>query len=788
MDFALLKDRYNRVKKQIIDDFFAQMNPMQKQAVFAIDGPVLILAGAGSGKTTVIINRIANMVQFGDAYTSEFMSDRITEEDVSFLEEYAAGESWDMERAFSLIKNRTIAPWNILAITFTNKAAGELRERLSSMLGSIAGDINASTFHSACVRILRREIEQLGYNSSFTIYDMDDSVRLVKAALKDLNLDDKRFPPKGVLSAIGRAKDELKTPAEFAATVGEDYRLQVISKVYESYQKQLFAANAVDFDDIIMLTVRIFQKFPEALEHYRNRFRYVMVDEYQDTNRAQFELVRLLSSQSGNLCVVGDDDQSIYKFRGATIENILQFEDTFPGAKVIRLEENYRCTSTILDAANAVIEHNTERKGKTLWTQNDTGAKIKVHRAVDEGEEARFIGDTISENVKNGARFSDHVILYRMNAQSNMIERGLVKYGIPYRIIGGLRFYERKEIKDIVSYLSVINNQADTLRLRRIINEPKRKIGDSTVNAVSEIAAGVGMTVFEVLETADQYQSLGRKSNDLIQFAAMMRKLIGLVGACPLDELLDRLLEDSGYLRMLQAEGFEGQTRIENIEELKTSMKRYEEENEEPSLSGFLEEISLYTDIDKYDPAADNVIMMTMHSAKGLEFDNVFIAGAEEGIFPGMQSFSDPAQIEEERRLAYVSLTRAKKQLYVSTAAQRMLFGQTMRNRPSRFLGEVPSELCEMEDTTLMRRQQVQTPSQPQISRMDKMLGVGVMSAPSTDECILRAGDGVSHKVFGNGMVLSVTPMGNDHLVEVAFEGVGTKKVMAKFARLSKRE
>lgn len=785
MDYAL-KDRYNQVKRRIIDDFFSKMNPMQRQAVYTVNGPVLILAGAGSGKTTVIINRIANMIQFGDAYNSDWMPEHVTEADVQFLEEYADGESWDMDRAFSLIKNHAVMPWNILAITFTNKAAGELRERLSDMLGSVAADVNASTFHSCCVRILRREIERLGYRSSFAIYDTDDSVRVVKAALKELGLDDKRFPPKGVLSAIGRAKDELRGPAEVAATVGEDYREQVVSKVYTIYQKQLQLANAVDFDDIIMLTVKLFQQFPDALEHYRNRFRYVMVDEYQDTNRAQFELVRLLSQGSGNLCVVGDDDQSIYKFRGATIENILQFEDTFVDAKVIRLEQNYRCTSVILDAANAVIAHNTERKGKTLWTQNETGGKVQVRRSSDEGEEARFIADTISENVKNGAKFSDHVILYRMNAQSQMLERGLVKYGIPYRIIGGLRFYERKEIKDVVSYLSVLENQSDTLRLRRIINEPKRKIGDSTVNTVAEIAAGLGIPVFEVLETANQYEALGRKANDLMAFASMMRSLIDMAGKCPLDELLDELLERTGYLAMLKAEGFEGQTRIENIEELKSTMKRYEEENAEPSLSGFLEEISLYTDIDKYDPTADNVILMTMHSAKGLEFPYVFIAGMEEGIFPGVQSMYDPAQVEEERRLAYVSLTRAKKQLYISTASQRMLFGQTMRNRPSRFLGEIPQELCDMQDTTLIRRQQVKAePKKPRFSESDRSLGVG--AAPAAGGVFsFKVGDMVRHKVFGEGVILSITPMGNDHLVEAAFDSVGTKKVMAKFARLCK--
>ncbi len=783
-----LKERYNQVRRRIIDDFFARMNPMQKQAVFTIDGPVLILAGAGSGKTTVIINRIANMVQFGDAYTNEYMRDSITEEDIEFLEEYADGENWEMERAFSLVRGRTIMPWNILAITFTNKAAGELRERLADMLGAQAAEVNASTFHSACVRILRREIDRLGYTSSFAIYDTDDSIRVIKAALRELKLDEKRFPAKMLLAAIGRAKDELQTPAMYDSLAKDDFVEEVTAKVYRIYQEQLRTANAVDFDDIIMLTVTLFSQYPEVLEYYRNRFRYVMVDEYQDTNRAQFELVRLLACGNNNLCVVGDDDQSIYKFRGATIENILQFEDTFPGTKVIRLEQNYRCTTTILDAANAVISHNTARKGKTLWTENGMGEKLEVYRAIDEGEEARYICDAIQEYVKNGGRYADNVVLYRMNAQAQMLERGMVKSAIPYRIIGGVRFYERKEIKDIVSYLSILNNQADTLRLRRIINEPRRKIGDSTINLVVEIAQGEGKTVFEVIEHADEYGALSRKAADLMQFGRMMRRLIDLVDKCPLDQLLDELLEDSGYLRMLRAEGQEGQARIENIEELKSTMARYEEENSTPTLSGFLEEISLYTDIDKYDPNVDAVVMMTMHSAKGLEFDNVFVAGMEEGIFPGMQSLYDPAQVEEERRLAYVSITRAKKRLHLSNAIQRMLFGQTMRNRPSRFLSEVPKELYRLTDSSALRKQATAAPPTQRkqwVNATDKVVGIGKSSA-ATGDLAFQVGDLVAHKVYGKGMVLKVTAMGNDHLVEVAFDTVGTKKVMAKFARLHK--
>ena len=788
-----LQERYLQVRRKIIDDFFARMNPMQKEAVFAMDGPVLILAGAGSGKTTVIINRISNMVQFGDAYHSERMPEGITWEQVEFLEEYANGDNWEMEEAFSLIRGKTVMPWNILAITFTNKAAGELKQRLTAMLGEKGNDVNASTFHSACVRILRREIDHLGYGRSFTIYDTDDSVRVIKGILKELNLEEKRFPAKGILAAIGRAKDELMTPEDYAAQAakGEDFRMEMISKVYTRYQQRLQSANAVDFDDIIMLTVQLFRQFPEVLDHYKNRFRYIMVDEYQDTNHAQFELVRLLSQGRGNLCVVGDDDQSIYKFRGATIENILQFEDTFPGAKVVRLEQNYRSTSTILDAANGVISHNTERKGKNLWTQNGQGEKIQVRRTVDEGAEAQFICDTIQENVRNGAKYSDHVVLYRLNAQSQMLERGMVKAAIPYRIIGGLRFYERKEIKDMVSYLSVLDNPADTLRLRRIINEPKRKIGESTINQVMEIAIGEQIPVFQVIETAENFPILGRKAADLMAFGKMMRELMDQVGECPLDELLDELLEKTGYLKMLREQGLEGQTRLENIIELKSSMARYEESNEEPTLSGFLEEISLYTDIDKYDPDTDAVVLMTMHSAKGLEFPYVFVAGMEEGIFPGTQAMFDPAQVEEERRLAYVSITRAKKQLYLTDAAQRMLFGQTMRNQPSRFLGEIPQELCETSDETIARRQMVAEriaamPKKQWITANDKRLGVGEKAVAQQDTTVFQAGDQVTHKVFGKGLVLSVTPMGNDQLVEVAFEKVGTKKIMAKFARLKK--
>lgn len=779
-----IQERFLTLRRRIIDDFFVKMNPMQREAVYAVEGPVLILAGAGSGKTTVIINRIANMIQFGDAYGSSHVPEGISEEDVAFLEEYANGDNWEMERAFQLIRNKPVMPWNILAITFTNKAAGELRERLSAMLGSTGADVNASTFHSCCARILRREIEALGYGRSFTIYDTDDSIRVIKGALKEMNIAEKQFSPKSVLAAMGRAKDNLQTPEQYAAEAGEDFRLQVISKVYAYYQRQLKNANAVDFDDIIMLTVQLFRQFPEVLEHYRNRFRYVMVDEYQDTNRAQFELVRLLSSESGNLCVVGDDDQSIYKFRGATIENILQFEETFPGTKVIRLEQNYRSTETILEAANGVISNNTKRKGKTLWTENGVGEKLHVYRAKEEHGEARFICENIKKNIEGGDSCRDNVVLYRMNAQSQVLEQELIREGIPYRIIGGLRFYDRKEIRDVIAYLSVLNNPADTLRLRRIINEPKRKIGDGTVNAVLEIAGGLGIPAFTVLEQAGDYPSLERRAADLQAFASMMRELQAMADTVPLDELLDSLLERTGYLAMLLAEGFEGQTRIENVEELKSTMVRYAEENPEGGLAGFLEEISLYTDIDRYNAEDDAIVLMTMHAAKGLEFNNVFIAGMEDGIFPGVQSIYDPELQEEERRLAYVSITRARKKLFISNAAQRMLFGQTMRNRPSMFLKEIPQDLCEVEDATITRRVAPQEKTAKKVrSAYAGSTGVGQAHRSSQ---VYQTGDSVYHNKFGEGIVLSCTPMGNDQLLEITFGENGTKKLMAAFSPLKK--
>ncbi len=766
------------------------MNDRQKEAVFQVKGPLLILAGAGSGKTTVLVNRVANLIKYGDAYQSDWAPDTVGEEEIAFLEDTLAGRADDPERLRRLLAVRPAKPWNVMAITFTNKAAGELKERLANMLGEEAQDIMASTFHSACVRMLRRDIERLGYNRSFTIYDADDQQRIIKDCIKTLNIDDKMFPPKSMANAIGRAKDQLITPEAFSKMYENEYRMSVIAKVYAAYQQKLRQADALDFDDIIMLTVKLLEENPDVLEHYQNRYRYIMVDEYQDTNIAQYKLVSLLSSAHKNLCVVGDDDQSIYRFRGATIENILCFETQFPGAKVIRLEQNYRSTQRILDAANAVISHNKERKGKNLWTSNGEGEQIIVYRSTDDFKEAAFVADTVLDNVGAGAKFSDHAVLYRNNAQSNNIERYFVKSSIPYRIIGGLRFYERKEIKDIIAYLSVLNNPADTLRLSRIINEPKRGIGAATVASAAEIAGALGISLFEVLENADAYAALARKSASLKQFAGMMRAFMDRLDSEPMHVIVNELLEESGYLRTIKSLGEEGETRLENIKELVSNIVKYEQENEEATLSGFLEEVALFTDLDNYDPNTDAVILMTMHAAKGLEFPYVFIVGMEEGILPGIRAIGNEEDIEEERRLVYVGITRAKKQLYLTAAASRMLYGSTSRNRLSRFLEEIPKEYKDFQDGTVtiskIDPSTYVAANRGASRKVARTLGISGQSVTAATGVQYDIGDIVVHRVFGEGKVLSATPMGNDVLVEVSFSGFGIKKIMANFAKLEK--
>ena len=802
-----LEQRFCAARRDYIASRFSRMNPRQLEAVLTTEGPLLLLAGAGSGKTTVLIHRIANLIRYGCASDSTEVPPDAVPEDIDFLEEQAKYPTEEgVQRADALCALRPAAPWSILAITFTNKAANELRERLTDLLGPEANDIWAMTFHSACCRILRREIERLGYDRSFTIYDTADSERVMKDLLRERGLDEKTFPPRAVLTQISRLKDQMQTPEEFLASVNSDYRLKCIGQLYASYQRRLQEANAVDFDDIILLTVKLFQQFPEVLQKYQRRYRYIMVDEYQDTNHAQYLLVSLLAAAHGNLCVVGDDDQSIYKFRGATIENILSFEQQFGQTKVIRLEQNYRSTGTILDAANAVISRNSQRKGKTLWTQNSRGEKVLYHKAADEQREAHFIASTIRKNHEKGAKYSDHAILYRMNALSSTLEQMFIRQGIPYRIIGGLKFFDRKEVKDILAYLAVLNNPDDTLRLRRIINEPKRGIGEATVNTAQQVAESLGQSLYRTLQTAEEYAPLSGKSRALMEFTAMMDGIAESVDEVPLIETLEQVLDQSGYVRALEAKNdMESRGRLENIGELKTTILKYMEETEEPSLSGFLEEIALYTDLDNLSEDDDKVVLMTLHSAKGLEFPYVFITGMEEGIFPGQQAIYEPTELEEERRLAYVGITRAKRELYLTGAAQRMLFGRTTRNRPSRFVGEIPGELMKTEDETerfgssyggygsgygsgYARQTTGYRPNKLGSSPAPAPAAPRPRpAAPASEPFTLKTGDRVYHKTFGEGSILKIEPMGGDHLLTIHFDKVGAKRLMATFARLEKR-
>lgn len=789
-------EEFIQAKKSALSNYFGKLNDMQKKAVFTVNGPLLILAGAGSGKTSVLVNRIANMIRFGNAYNSNTCPPQISDKMIGFLKSYSGSkDESDVSMLQDIISADTVKPWNILAITFTNKAAGELKERLSAMLGEdTARDITAATFHSACVRILRREIDRIGYSSNFTIYDSDDSQRVIKACLDELDVSDKNFPPKTVLSIISGAKDKLITPAVFEANSDGDYRKLTIAKLYGLYQTKLKAANAVDFDDIIRLTVELFEKESDVLKHYQNRYKYIMVDEYQDTNEAQYRLVSMLSASHNNICVVGDDDQSIYKFRGATIENILSFEKQFENAEVIRLEQNYRSTQNILNAANSVIKNNMERKDKALWTDAGSGDKVTVFKACDEAAESRFVVSKINEGKKEGKSYKDFAVLYRMNAQSNSLERNFTQNGIPYKVVGGLRFYDRKEIKDIIAYLSVINNPFDMLRFKRIINEPKRSIGDTTVSMIEQISSDLGISPIDVMKNAQEYAPLSKKAVNLVKTAEVFEYLKNAAESMPLDELLDVLLDKTGYAVYLKSLGDEGITRIENINELKSTMSAYsaqKSENEESGLSQFLEEISLYTDVDKLVESTDTVSLMTMHSAKGLEFPVVFIVGTEEGIFPSTRSMENPEDIEEERRLAYVAITRAKEKLYITHAQQRMLFGSTNRNFASRFIREINSEYIERIDSTKRESKKdsdgnISAPNYNAYTLQSQIASKKIAAAQKNTDISYNTGDRVKHNTFGEGTILSVKKMSNDAMLEVAFDSVGTKKLMANFAKIVK--
>lgn len=743
------------------------LNEMQQLAVDTTEGPLLILAGAGSGKTTVLVNRVEH-----------------------------------------IISSRLATPWQVLAITFTNKAAGELRERLVSAIGDEANDIWAYTFHSCCSRILRRFGERIGYTNHFTIYDTDDSRRVMKQCQKQLGIEDKLINHKSILAEISRAKDSLISPDEYKQTSQNDFRKSKIAECYEMYQKELKKSDAMDFDDIIFNTVKLLEENEDVRDLYQTQFKYVMVDEYQDTNHAQYVLTSLLADKYKNICVVGDDDQSIYRFRGATIENILSFENHYKGAKVIRLEENYRSTQNILDGANAVISHNKNRKGKTLFTRSGSGDKIVYKTVMSESEESQYIIDEIIKNVDNGMKYSDHAILYRMNAQSRNLEVMLTKSGISHRIIGGHRFFDRKEIKDIVSYLAVINNPSDNVRLQRIINVPKRAIGDTMFANVLEIAAGLGMSAFEVCERADEFQKTSRSASKLMGFTKMIREFQECIeDGMGLNDLLQEVLEKTKYLDFLHEDIETYDDRVNNIKELSSMFIKYEEESEDANLSEFLEDVALISDIDSYNEDEDAVVLMTLHSAKGLEFPVVFIPGMEEGIFPGNQSMFSEEDLEEERRLAYVGITRAKKKLYLISSQQRMLYGQTSRNMPSRFLREIPSSVID-DQSVVARRSTGFTSAHSGFSSgarggssytSSSKIGSARQSSNSAHKfgqagnaaqksnVDYKVGDTVSHKSFGTGTILTITPMGGDMLLEVAFDKAGTKKMMANYARLEKK-
>ena len=743
------------------------LNEMQQLAVDTTEGPLLILAGAGSGKTTVLVNRVEH-----------------------------------------IISSRLATPWQVLAITFTNKAAGELRERLVSAIGDEANDIWAYTFHSCCSRILRRFGERIGYTNHFTIYDTDDSRRVMKQCQKQLGIEDKLINHKSILAEISRAKDSLISPDEYKQTSQNDFRKSKIAECYEMYQKELKKSDAMDFDDIIFNTVKLLEENEDVRDLYQTQFKYVMVDEYQDTNHAQYVLTSLLADKYKNICVVGDDDQSIYRFRGATIENILSFENHYKGAKVIRLEENYRSTQNILDGANAVISHNKNRKGKTLFTRSGSGDKIVYKTVMSESEESQYIIDEIIKNVDNGMKYSDHAILYRMNAQSRNLEVMLTKSGISHRIIGGHRFFDRKEIKDIVSYLAVINNPSDNVRLQRIINVPKRAIGDTMFANVLEIAAGLGMSAFEVCERADEFQKTSRSASKLMGFTKMIRDFQECIeDGMGLNDLLQEVLEKTKYLDFLHEDIETYDDRVNNIKELSSMFIKYEEESEDANLSEFLEDVALISDIDSYNEDEDAVVLMTLPSAKGLEFPVVFIPGMEEGIFPGNQSMFSEEDLEEERRLAYVGITRAKKKLYLISSQQRMLYGQTSRNMPSRFLREIPSSVIDDQSGGARRStgftsahsgfssgarggssytSSSKIGSARQSSNSAHKFGQAGNAAQKSN-VDYKVGDTVSHKSFGTGTILTITPMGGDMLLEVAFDKAGTKKMMANYARLEKK-
>ena len=814
-----LERRFIQARHDAIATEYSNLNPCQRQGVLATEGPLLLLAGAGSGKTTVLIHRVANLLRFGRGSDTDEIPIPISEDEVQFLEQYAAAPDAAQRPLMEyLCAVEPARPWEVLAITFTNKAANELKERLGRMLGEeVAADVWASTFHSACVRILRRDIDRLGFDRGFTIYDSDDSKRVIKDIIKELELEEKSFPPREVQSIISRAKNDMQTPEDFEeqGKAINDWRKIRMGKVYSLYNKKLRDANALDFDDLLWHTVRLLETAGDVREYYQRKFRYILIDEYQDTNALQYRLAALLTNQAKNICVVGDDDQSIYRFRGADITNILSFERQFKGARVIRLEQNYRSTQNILDAANAVIRHNQGRKGKTLWTENGRGELVTVKTTYNESDEANFVLGQIMMYYRRGGNWGDCAVLYRTNAQSNAMEYACKRNGVPYKIYGGLKFFDRAEVKDMLAYLCVINNLTDDLRLRRIINVPARKIGAATVDKAQLIAARYGLTLYDVLCRAEEFPELKSSAARLKPFTDMIEEMRRRLPDCPLPEFYDYVCERSGYAPALrEKDDVESRGRLENVQELKSSILTYLEnaEGTEPSLSGFLDEIALYTDLDSRADGDNCVTMMTMHAAKGLEFPQVFVVGMEEGLFPGNRAMGDGAEMEEERRLCYVAMTRAREKLTLTNARQRTLYGRTTPCMPSRFLNEIPEENMEWLSKPQPRSESWEErdsdygdrgygsyggygqrsaapvvtrrePAEPKVGALRSAAGAS-KAAPkaAAPRMQIQAGETVEHDAFGRGLVLSVRAMGGDALVEVAFDSVGTKKLMLKMA------
>ncbi len=775
-DFAV---RFNQKKRELFARYYGFLNPPQQEAVATVNGPLLVLAGAGSGKTTVLVNRIGNIILFGNAWQSEELPDDAEQLYPQMLE----AEKGSRAGIRSVLEQMAVdpaRPWRVLCITFTNKAANEFKERLQTLLGERARDIWAGTFHSVCVRILRRHIGLLGYPTNFTIYDTDDVKKVISAIMKRRHMDEKILSPKAVMGLISRYKDKSYTPEEMLMDAGKDTRIIKSAEVYAEYQRELKQSGALDFDDIIMLTETLFSLHPAVLEQYRNQFDYILVDEFQDTNPSQNRLVAMLGGGKENVCVVGDDDQSIYSFRGATVENILQFDHTFPRAKIVRLEQNYRSTGHILNAANAVIKHNKGRKGKNLWTKAGEGELIHVHRPMTQGDEALAIIGEIRKQVNAGKRkYGDFAVLYRMTALSNNIEQMFVKHRIPYRICGGLRFNERREIKDVLSYLSVVNNPADNVRLRRIINVPKRAIGDTTLLKLETVAGREGMSLYDVAANADGYSEMGKAAGKLKEFARLIDSMREFGETHSLTATVEYVLQSSGYMRFLaeeaNADGDTEHEREQNVKEFLSTVKMFEETAEEPTLASFLEEMALVSDLDELEEGQDAVTMMTVHSAKGLEFPVVFLVGFEDGLFPGMQALMEGGE-EEERRLAYVAITRAKEALYIYHCESRMLYGRTDLRSASRFLGEIPEEDCEKSYKTPSRRsdysREAVTFSRP--------------ASPAGGQSVFEAGDRIKHPFFGAGEILTAQNMGGDMLYEIAFDSGSTKRIMGSFAKLTK--